>query len=182
MLNGHLAALATADRARAHYEFASSGMPAAQQKLSRRDLSLMDEADAVYLVNIEIRTAPQTVVVMVDTGFYEFPCAMRVNITVSFGSKAWPLDLANINIGPTSDNACLGAIFAISDTVNPSGANWEFGLTFLAYMLIYLLRVPSDPNSDFFWSFQRPVSDILVFRVFYTNIGWELQRREEIAH
>ncbi|KAJ7694421.1 aspartic peptidase domain-containing protein [Mycena rosella] len=58
-------------------------------------------------------------------GFYQFPCNTTVNITVSFGGTAWPINPIDINIGPASDGACLGAIFVLTETVSPFNVNWK---------------------------------------------------------
>ncbi|KAJ7112948.1 aspartic peptidase domain-containing protein [Mycena epipterygia] len=77
-------------------------------------------------------------------GFYQFPCDTKVNITVSFGGKAWPINPADINLGPTSkdNNTCLGAIFVITDTVIQFGPNWVFGLTFLKNVYSVFRQTP----------------------------------------
>ncbi|KAJ6575991.1 aspartic peptidase domain-containing protein [Mycena vulgaris] len=76
------------------------------------------------------------------SGFYEFPCTTKVNITVAFGGKSWPINPADINVGNTSNNACLGAIYALSETVSPSGPNWVFGIAFLKNVYTVFRQVP----------------------------------------
>lgn len=63
-------------------------------------------------------------------------CDTMLNITVSFGGKAWPINPVDINLGTTmrSGKTCVGAIGSLSDTVSPMGPNWVFGLAFLVRM------------------------------------------------
>lgn len=66
-------------------------------------------------------------------------CSTKVNVTLSFGGKSWPINEQDMNLGPDPRNPsqCLGAI---SDGGVPtsSGITWIVGDTFLV--------------SDFEWS------------------------------
>ncbi|KAJ7694416.1 aspartic peptidase domain-containing protein [Mycena rosella] len=105
--------------------------------------------------------------------FYQFPCNTTVNVTVSFGGKAWPINPVDINLGTTSasDGACLGAIFVISETDAPL---WVFGITFLASIFTpgchtcsYLLRQMYTLCS----ARPRHLSDSQTWQV--TNVRWQ---------
>ncbi|KAJ7694424.1 aspartic peptidase domain-containing protein [Mycena rosella] len=78
-------------------------------------------------------------------GFYEYPCNTTVNITVSFGGKAWPINPADINLGPTSDGACLGAISVAGEGIGKdSEENWVFGIAFLTNVYsVFRMTPPS---------------------------------------
>jgi len=70
-------------------------------------------------------------------GFFSFPCSTSVQVTLSFGGKAWPIDATDMNLGPISNgiSQCLGAIFDLGFATNVSyGAgdpSWVVGDTFL---------------------------------------------------
>jgi len=70
-------------------------------------------------------------------GFFSFPCTTNVEVTLSFGGNVWPINIADMNLGPVTQGSsqCLGAIFDLSlgSTIvggdgNPS---WVVGDTFL---------------------------------------------------
>jgi cathepsin D len=71
-------------------------------------------------------------------GMFAFPCNTNLNVTISFGGPSWPINPADMNIGPldTARKMCLGAIFDLGtdSNVNPSQAgnpNWVVGDAFL---------------------------------------------------
>ncbi|KAF8882702.1 aspartyl protease [Infundibulicybe gibba] len=69
-------------------------------------------------------------------GFWAFPCTTNVSISLSFGSRLWPINPIDMNLGPlfASPSLCLGAIFDLkeSDTGGSSGnPGWVIGDTFL---------------------------------------------------
>ncbi|KAJ6625352.1 aspartyl protease [Mycena sp. CBHHK59/15] len=70
-------------------------------------------------------------------GFFEFPCTTTVSISMSFGGKVWPINPADMNLGPAQDGGtmCLGGIFDLtlgSNIVANSGnPTWVVGDTFL---------------------------------------------------
>ncbi|TFK44231.1 aspartic peptidase domain-containing protein [Crucibulum laeve] len=70
-------------------------------------------------------------------GFFSFPCSTDVTITLSFGGKSWPINSADMNIGPVArgSSQCLGGIFDLglgSSIVSGSGnPSWVVGDTFL---------------------------------------------------
>jgi cathepsin D len=69
------------------------------------------------------------------TGFNAFPCNSQLSIAISFGGPAWPISLADLNLGPVSNGLCLGAIFDITAGSNvkptPGTPEWIVGDTFL---------------------------------------------------
>ncbi|KAG7439608.1 acid protease [Guyanagaster necrorhizus] len=70
-------------------------------------------------------------------GLYEFPCTTDVEVTMSFGGKAWPINSQDMNLGPatTGSSMCLGGIFDLTAGSNiPEGTGnpgWVVGATFL---------------------------------------------------
>ncbi|KAJ7448535.1 aspartic peptidase domain-containing protein [Mycena latifolia] len=67
-------------------------------------------------------------------GFFQFPCETLVQITLSFGGNAWPINPADINFGPleTGSPMCLGGIFDLAlGTAIVDGPGWVVGDTFL---------------------------------------------------
>ena len=70
-------------------------------------------------------------------------CSISVNITLSFGGKAWPISEHDINLGPDPKNPsqCMGAIF---DGGTGSGSlTWIIGDTFLVSSLISRKKMTS---------------------------------------
>jgi len=73
-----------------------------------------------------------------NPGMFAFPCNTNLNVTISFGGPSWPINPADMNIGPldTARKMCLGAIFDLGtdSNVNPSQAgnpSWVVGDAFL---------------------------------------------------
>jgi len=70
-----------------------------------------------------------------QAGFFAFPCSTQLSIAISFGGPAWPIRVADLNLGTVGSGRCLGAIFDITLGTNvPAGsANpaWIIGDTFL---------------------------------------------------
>ncbi|KAF8893556.1 aspartic peptidase domain-containing protein [Infundibulicybe gibba] len=70
-------------------------------------------------------------------GYWAFPCTTRVSISLSFGSKLWPIDPADMNLGPlpSSSSLCVGAIFDLRRATNfdsvSGGPSWVIGDVFL---------------------------------------------------
>jgi len=70
-------------------------------------------------------------------GFFSFPCFTSVQVTLSFGGKAWPINVTDMNLGQISrgSSQCLGAIFDLSLAENnppgPGDPTWIVGDTFL---------------------------------------------------
>ncbi|KAF8893595.1 aspartic peptidase A1 [Infundibulicybe gibba] len=70
-------------------------------------------------------------------GFWAFPCTARVSISFSFGGEMWPINPADMNIGPlpSSSSLCIGAIHDLSmggDIVSGDGEpGWVIGVAFL---------------------------------------------------
>ncbi|KAF8194778.1 aspartic peptidase domain-containing protein [Mycena galopus ATCC 62051] len=69
------------------------------------------------------------------SGVYHFPCSPPPNITVSFGGRAWPLNVSEITVPMASGSAnCQGAIITSS--------GWNFGHGFLKYVYTVYRAVP----------------------------------------
>ncbi|KAF8893629.1 aspartic peptidase domain-containing protein [Infundibulicybe gibba] len=68
-------------------------------------------------------------------GFWSFPCAKNVSISLSFGGRLWPIDPADMNLGPLypSSSLCLGAIFQLNVEyyISPREPRWVIGTPFL---------------------------------------------------
>jgi len=68
-------------------------------------------------------------------GFFSFPCSTNVDVSISFGGTFWSVSSDDMNLGPVSENQCLGGIFDLSEgsNVTPGQGNpsWVVGDTFL---------------------------------------------------
>ncbi|KAJ7722249.1 aspartic peptidase domain-containing protein [Mycena olivaceomarginata] len=78
------------------------------------------------------------------SGVYHFPCSPPVNITVSFGGKAWALSAAEIT-GPITSGSgeCQGAIAASESD------SWNFGHGFLVRKYVYTVFRAEPPAVGF---------------------------------
>ncbi|TFK84827.1 acid protease [Polyporus arcularius HHB13444] len=68
-----------------------------------------------------------------NQGFYQYPCATTVNVTMRFGSStiSWPISNADFLVGQgTTPDMCVGAFFSIGQT-GGSAPPWIIGDTFL---------------------------------------------------
>ncbi|KAI0293237.1 aspartic peptidase domain-containing protein [Russula brevipes] len=79
------------------------------------------------------------------TGFYAFPCATQVSVSISFGGPSWPINPADMNLGTVKSGQCLGAIFDIGSSVSPGSItpSWIVGDTFLKN--VYSVYRASNP-------------------------------------
>ncbi|KAJ7141119.1 aspartic peptidase domain-containing protein [Mycena epipterygia] len=69
-------------------------------------------------------------------GFFQFPCSTTVKVSMSFGGKSWPIDPADMNLGPGNGGTmCMGGVFDLtlgSDIeANSGNPSWVVGDTFL---------------------------------------------------
>ncbi len=68
-------------------------------------------------------------------------CNAQLTIAISFGGPAWPISLADLNLGSISSGRCLGAIFDITagSNVKPTAGTpqWIVGDTFLVRIFCY---------------------------------------------
>lgn len=83
-------------------------------------------------------------------GFFSFPCSTQVSISLSFGGKAWPINTADMNLGPVTRGStqCVGGIFDLSLGSNIVAGNgnpsWVVGATFLKNVYsVYRSNPPS---------------------------------------
>lgn len=72
-----------------------------------------------------------------EAGLYAFPCDTNVEVTISFGGKAWPINSTDMILSreSTGSDMCLGGVFDLSAGSNiPANSNapgWVVGATFL---------------------------------------------------
>ena len=68
-------------------------------------------------------------------------CNTQLTIAISFGGPAWPISIADLNLGTVSGGLCLGAIFDITAGSNvkptPGTPQWIVGDTFLVRIFCY---------------------------------------------
>jgi len=70
-------------------------------------------------------------------GFFAFPCSTKIQVSMAFGGKSWPISTDDMNLGAIdrSGQFCLGGIFDLSLGSNiESGSgnpSWVVGDTFL---------------------------------------------------
>ncbi|KAJ7762479.1 aspartyl protease [Mycena metata] len=71
-------------------------------------------------------------------GYFQFPCSTTINISIAFGGKLWPIDPADMNLGPgqgTARSMCLGGLFDLTlgsnIEANQGNPTWVVGDTFL---------------------------------------------------
>src|SRR5262245_53736616 len=62
-------------------------------------------------------------------GYYTYPCATGVNVSVAFGGRAWAINPADFRLARISNTRCLGAFFQL--TTGASAPAWIVGDTFL---------------------------------------------------
>ncbi|KAJ7662469.1 aspartic peptidase domain-containing protein [Mycena rosella] len=96
-------------------------------------------------------TVPGAVRSPTQSGFFQFPCSTKLDVTVSFGGRSWPIDPVDLNLGPisTGNSQCLGAIYELSatGTLNQNSPNWIFGAAFLASAKNVYAVFRADPLS-----------------------------------
>jgi len=66
--------------------------------------------------------------------FHFLACNTSVELTFSFGGTFWPVDSADMNLGPLGGGQCLGGLFELSDQVG--NISWVMGETFLVCLLL----------------------------------------------
>ncbi|KAI0250118.1 aspartic peptidase domain-containing protein [Lactifluus subvellereus] len=68
-------------------------------------------------------------------GLFTFPCKTQVTVSISFGGPPWPINVADMNLGPVRNGQCLGGIFDINPVAKtkpqPGLPVWIVGDTFL---------------------------------------------------
>ncbi|KAJ3576769.1 hypothetical protein NP233_g228 [Leucocoprinus birnbaumii] len=93
-------------------------------------------------------------------GFWAFPCNTNIQVSLSFGGKAWPIDPDDMNLGPvdTTGQLCWGGIFDLgagtSIQPQPGNPSWIVGDGFLKNVYS-VFRV--DPPSIGFAQLSRAV-------------------------
>ncbi|PPR00497.1 hypothetical protein CVT24_005520 [Panaeolus cyanescens] len=87
-------------------------------------------------------------------GHYTFPCSTDVEVTLSFGGKAWAISSQDMNLGAESirnTDTCMGAIFDLNLGSNvgsgPGVPSWVIGDTFLKN--VYSVFRASPPSVGF---------------------------------
>ncbi|KAJ7617732.1 aspartic peptidase domain-containing protein [Roridomyces roridus] len=61
------------------------------------------------------------------SGMFTFPCNSSLNMSISFGGRHWPINDANLNLGPTD----IDATICLSNIFSGDGVGWTLGLPFL---------------------------------------------------
>jgi len=88
-----------------------------------------------------------------NSGFYTYPCATQITVTMAFGGKSWTIDPVDMSLGPVSSSStrCTGSIFDLSmgSDIPPGGDNpsWVVGDTFLKN--VYTVFRASPPSVGF---------------------------------
>jgi len=82
-----------------------------------------------------------------NEGFFLFPCGSKLEVTIAFGGKSWPINSTDMNLGPSGiPGMCLGGIFdlALGSNIGSSGRNprWVVGDTFLKNVYSVFRAVP----------------------------------------
>jgi len=78
-------------------------------------------------------------------GFFSYPCATNLQVSVAFGGKSWPIKDEDINLGQLSSSQCLGGIFDLAAGSNVGGRGsppWVFGDVFLKNVYSVFRAVP----------------------------------------
>ncbi|KAJ6533037.1 aspartic peptidase domain-containing protein [Mycena capillaripes] len=84
-------------------------------------------------------SVPAAVPSIAHPGFFQFPCTTKIDISISFGGRSWPINPVDMNLGPIAvgSSQCFGAIYELSPgitAVNTTGGpNWVIGATFLRF-------------------------------------------------
>ncbi|KAJ7051776.1 aspartic peptidase domain-containing protein [Mycena amicta] len=75
-------------------------------------------------------------------GFYQFPCATAVNVTVGFGGKTWRIDPVDMSLGPVTPGSasCIGAISVLDSRLSEY---WIFGQPFLFNVYSVYSEIPA---------------------------------------
>ena len=86
-----------------------------------------------------------------DRAFFIFTnhiaCDSQLTIAISFGGPAWPISVADLNLGPLGNGQCMGAIFDFTQGANapPPGEGfpaWIIGDTFLVRFFALAWPIP----------------------------------------
>ncbi|KAJ3563090.1 hypothetical protein NP233_g9166 [Leucocoprinus birnbaumii] len=79
-------------------------------------------------------------------GYWAFPCNTNVQVSLSFGGKAWPIDPDDMKLGPvdTAGRLCLGGIFDLSagTSIKPRPGNPSWIHANLRYSCLQFLPIP----------------------------------------
>ncbi|KAG5641425.1 hypothetical protein DXG03_005241 [Asterophora parasitica] len=62
-------------------------------------------------------------------GYYTYPCATTVNVTMAFGGRNWPISEQDFRLTQLTQTQCLGAFFDLQ--TGRSAPSWIVGDTFL---------------------------------------------------
>ncbi|KAJ7064321.1 aspartic peptidase A1, partial [Mycena amicta] len=89
-----------------------------------------------------------------QSGFYSYPCNTTLNISISFGGRAWPIHPADMNLGTVDSDSsqCVGGIYALSSseadeifsssTTGSDRPSWMLGIVFLKNVYTVLRHIP----------------------------------------
>ncbi|KAF9527359.1 aspartic peptidase domain-containing protein [Crepidotus variabilis] len=107
-------------------------------------------SDAVAAVWAQV---PGSAASKANPGLYTYPCTTKVTVTMAFGGKAWPINTADMNLGPETSGSsqCVGGIFDLSMgtdiPASSSNPTWVVGDTFLKN--VYSVFRASPPSVGF---------------------------------
>lgn len=68
------------------------------------------------------------------TNYYTYPCSTKVNVTMTFGGRTWPISPADFQLTQLSSSQCVGAFFSLNGTTgfgDSGNPTWVVGDTFL---------------------------------------------------
>ncbi|SCV67217.1 BQ2448_5863 [Microbotryum intermedium] len=87
------------------------------------------------------------ILISTNAGYYSYPCASKINVSLTFGNNTWPIASDDFNLGPfgTTNNVstCLGAFFDLSLS-STSKISWVIGAAFLKNVFsVYRANPPS---------------------------------------
>ncbi|KZV73516.1 acid protease [Peniophora sp. CONT] len=87
-----------------------------------------------------------------NLGYWIYPCATEIDVTLAFGGTAWPISSGDMNSGQYGPvpGYCVGSFFDITfgNAPDPDSASWIIGDTFLKNVYT-VLRAGDNPAIGF---------------------------------
>ncbi|KAH9858906.1 aspartic peptidase domain-containing protein [Lenzites betulinus] len=110
-------------------------IPSGDAALSAIDTGTTLIGGPTSAVNAIYNAIPGAIPVPSMQGFWQFPCSTEVQVAFAFGGKSWPVNPADMNLGPVSATMCVGGVFDLTQGSDVSGGDgnptWVVGDTFL---------------------------------------------------